>query len=226
MVEGKIHHKSSSRSGQRESECLTNSEVVQILRSLPGDRPFGVLEEGETSEFLRQLYLPLRSLFSTTTTTSQANRARIEQINQLEVPSRLQVRFSSFETDPLEFWERLVKPLPQYSDQLREKRARIFLQGAAQLDSNIEEQRILRRLVAVSAYNLFRRTFPTSSHSRVLEKQLERFLFMVELPSSEHKICGDIIRRGQRHTQFCQKLKVGEEVGFGSLFFASIPDTM
>jgi hypothetical protein len=126
----------------------------------------------------------------------------------------------------LEFWERLIKPLPQYSDQLQENRVRIFLQGAAQLDSNIEEQRILRRFVAVSAYNLFRRTFPTSSHTRILDKQLERFLVTEGLPSSEHTICGEIIRRGQRHTQFCQQLKVGEEVGFGTLFFASIPDTM
>lgn len=166
---------------------MTNSEVVQILRSLPRGRPFGDLEEGEPLEFLRRLYLPLHSLFSITTTTSQANRERIEQINHLEVPSRLQDQFSSFETDPLEFWERLIKPLPQYSDQLPENSARIFLQGAAQLDSNIEEQRILRRFVAVSTYNLFRRTFPTSSHTRGLEKQLERFLFMLELPSSESK---------------------------------------
>lgn len=133
----------SSRRERTIPKPLTNRDVILWLQTLPENRPFGASEDRESSEFLRQLYIPLRSLFGTSTKTSQANRARIEKINKLTVPHRLLNRFTSFQQDPLEFWERLVLELPKYSGQEQKARSRTFLQGVAQLDSNIEEQRVL-----------------------------------------------------------------------------------
>ena len=235
------HSAPSPVSKSRHSKPLTNGEVVEILKSFPENRPFGTLDD--EPEFLRQLYLPLHNVFKTTTTTSRANRTRIQKINRLEVLQSLYCRFSQFEKDPLEFWERLIEALPQYSDQILAERARAFLQGAVQLDSKISEQRIFQRFVAVAAYNLFRRAIPTSE-TRILSKSVKEFLHHMGLPNSDGEISkyGDIIRRGQKHTLFCQKLRSGtiiddgdhdrhggcvdQDEDYGPLFFLSIPDSM
>ncbi|PFH63094.1 hypothetical protein XA68_18231 [Ophiocordyceps unilateralis] len=54
-------------------ELPPNSEVIELLKTLPQSRPFGVFNEGEKPELFRQLCLPLRCLSGTTTTTSRAN---------------------------------------------------------------------------------------------------------------------------------------------------------
>lgn len=202
------------------------------------------MEEGEEPDFL-QLYLPLRQLFSKTTTISRANCARIQKINCLGVLQSLSDRFYLWHDDPLEFWERLVRKLPRYSDQKTEDRARIFLQGAAHLDAQIEDERILRRFVAVSAYRLFRRAFPTSQ-ARIVTKNVEQFLNLVRLPSSTNdiEIYAGILRRGQKHAFFCKKVEQsqhsneytcsnnvnqhldGEADDYGPLPFSAIPDSM
>ena len=223
------------------SRCITNGEVIKFLQTLPEDHTFGTLQEGEEEkqEFLRQLYLPLHSIFKTSTTKSQANRSRIQKISRLEVLQSLSNRFPQFERDPWEFWERLITSLPPYSEQTIETRAQVFLQGAAQLDCTLWEQRILQRFIAVSAYSLFRRAIPTSG-ARVLTTNIEKFLVDVGLQNVPNatEIYGKIIRRGQRHTLFCQKLNSidGDRVDsddrgevtedYGPLFFISIPDTM
>ncbi|PYI02924.1 hypothetical protein BO78DRAFT_432506 [Aspergillus sclerotiicarbonarius CBS 121057] len=231
---------------------ITNGEVIQILQTFPDKQAFGDLKDDqrpEKLEFLRELYGPLRDLFGTTTTCSRANRTRITRIVSLEIPKSLHVRFPQFEKDPLEFWERLVENLPQYSKQNVGNRARTFLESAAQLDVIMDEQRILRRFVAVSVYRLFQRAIPTSG-ARVLNKNVEQFLKNLNIPNTEEDInkYGDIIRRGQRHRPFCMDLKrgppsaddeqccdieegavLGEENAtedYGPLFFSSIPDTV
>lgn len=232
------------------AKSLTNGEVVEVLQTLPEDQPFGVLQGTETKDFFRQLYVPLRSLFNTTTSTSQASRAKICAISRLEVLPSLQARFYEFEKDPLEFWERNVKALPRYSNLDAEDRARNFLEGAAQLDSNIEEQLILRRFVAVSAYSLFRRVFPNNPEDRVFNSNIEQFLTQMGLPNTEAdtKKYGSIIRRGQRHKMICRKLSDGNpsnkiprsnldsnesaesidghNENYGPLFFSSILDAL
>lgn len=134
---------------------FSNGEVIAILKTLPEDRPFGVVDDNQKLEFLRQLYVPLRRLFNTTTTTSKANRDRVKNVNHLEVLQTLRDRFPRFDEDPLEFWERLIETLPRPSERAERDRAKAFLKGATQLDTNIEEQLILRRFMAVSAYKLF-----------------------------------------------------------------------
>lgn len=61
---------SSSVKAAGTTKSLTNGEVVEILRTLLEDQPFGVLQGTKEREFFRQLYVPLRSLFNTTTSTS------------------------------------------------------------------------------------------------------------------------------------------------------------
>jgi hypothetical protein len=219
-------------------ERLTNGEAIEFLRTLPQNHPFGVLENDEKREFLRRLYVPLRDLFSTSTTPSRANRTRVLGISRLEVLKSLAERFQGFETDPLEFWERLSKALPQYAKHGAENRAKIFLEGAVQLDTNIQEQLILQRFVSVASYKLFRRAIPASD-TRIMPESLKRFLIHVGICSSESghediRKYGDIIKRGRRHAHFCQELKSGQTIddsegdneAYGPLFFSSIPDTM
>ncbi|KAJ5115567.1 hypothetical protein N7526_011448 [Penicillium atrosanguineum] len=121
--------------------------------------------------------------------------------------------------------------------------------GAAQLDTNIEEQLIFRRFVAVSAYNLFRRVFPNSPESRVFTCNIAQFLVLTGLPTTDADIdkYGSIIRRGQRQMLICRKLKdddpssyspqdnlisddtsesMQDSDDYGLLFFSSIPDAL
>lgn len=225
--------------GQKDLGHPSNGDVISVLETLPKDRPFGVVDDNLKLEFLRQLYVPLRRLFGTTTSRSKANIHRVQSINQLEVLQKLRDRFPQFKKDPFEFWERSVEALPQYSGQGKLDRARTFLEGAVQLDTNIDEQRILQRFVAVSAYKLFRRAIPTSE-SRVLVTSVKRFLVHTGLSVSNCDIetYSNIIRRGQRYTNFCRQLAAGhigdgdlvngEEHNeiYGTLFFLSIPDSM
>lgn len=224
-------------------ERLTNREAIEFLGTLPQNHPFGVPENDEKREFLRRLYVPLRDLFSTSTTPSRANRTRVLGISRLEVLKSLAERFQDFETDPLDFWERLSKALPQYAKP-GANRAKIFLEGAVQLDTNIQEQLILQRFVSVASYKLFRRAIPASG-TRIMPETLKGFLIHVGICSSEsedediHKY-GDIIKRGRRQAHFCQELKDGQTTDgdtderdsegdnedYGPLFFSSIPDTM
>ncbi|KAL2695835.1 hypothetical protein AAEP93_003135 [Penicillium crustosum] len=214
----------------------SNGEVIAVLKTLPQDGLFAVADDKQKREFLRQLYVPLRRLFSTTTTRSNANHDRVKSVDHLEVLPTLHDRFPRFEENPFEFWERLIESLPRYSEQ-------------TDRNTNIDEQRILRRFVAVSTYKLFRRATPTSE-SRVVKTSVERFLTRAGLSISENDVdkFGDIIRRGQRHTTFCQKLAAGvlvhknmeadgisddglvnrEEYNeiYGPLFFSSIPDSI
>lgn len=224
-------------------ELLTNGEVINFLKTLPEARPFGVFNnEEEKPEIFRQLYLPLRSLFTRTTTSSRANCSKIEQISCLAVPDSLSRRFSRWLEDPLDFWETLLEALPRYSGRRAEDRARIFLEGAAHLDTQIDEQRILRRFVAVSAYRLFRRAILTS-RTRILNSNIKAFLALVGLPTSETDVenYGDIIRRGERHVSFCHRVEGGDDDApknddeehlcggandYGPLFFSDIPDSM
>lgn len=231
---------------------LTNGQVIEFLRTLPENHPFAVPENDEKRKFLRQLYVPLRDLFSTTTTSSRANRTRVLAISHLEVLKSLHARFPDFEADPLEFWERLTEALPQYSEDGADNRAKIFLESAVQLDTNIQEQLILQRFVSLAAYRLFQRAIPTSG-TRIMPETLKRFLIHVGIWSSDcgdQDLCkyGEIIKRGQRHERFCQILMASQstdedtpgnnarrETGvkweydnetYGPLFFSSIPDTM
>jgi hypothetical protein len=245
-----LHYSGPTFSESRDPNRLSNGEVIAILKTLPEDRPFGVVDDKQKLEFLRQLYVPLRRLFNTTTTSSKANRDRVKNVNSLEVLQILHDRFPRFEENPFEFWESLIEPLPRYSEESERNRAKTFLEGAAQLDTNIDEQRILRRFVAVSAYKLFRRAIPTSE-SRVVTTSVKRFLLRAGIAISENDDVdkyGDIIRRGQRHTNFCQGLAAGVLVNknmeandisedgmiereeyneiYGPLFFSSIPDSM
>lgn len=132
------------------------------------------------NETLREV--PLRDLFSTSTTPSRANRTRVLGISRLEVLKSLAERFQDFETDPLDFWERLSKALPQYAKYGPENRAKIFLEGAVQLDTNIQEQLILQRFVSVASYKLFRRAIPASD-TRIMPESLKRFLIHVGICS-------------------------------------------
>lgn len=103
--------------------------------------------------------------------------------------------------------------------------------------------------MAVSAYKLFRRAIPTLE-SRVVTTSVKRFLIRAGLSISDDDVdkYGDIIRRGQRHTNFYQELIAGvlvyksveavdisdggvvnrEEYNeiYRPLFFPSIPDSM
>ncbi|KAI9923423.1 hypothetical protein ASPWEDRAFT_304204 [Aspergillus wentii DTO 134E9] len=216
------------RTSKSTQQPLTNGEVMNVLRKLPPTQPFGSFEKNEDREFFRKLYLPLRKAFTTTTSSSQTNCSRVCRIDQLEVLPSLQARFSEFEKDPLQFWENIAKTLPKYSGLETQNRARTFLEGAAQLEANIEEQRILRRFVALSAYNLFRRAFPMASNDRVYDSNVKKFLTRVGLPKENYNEYGDIIRRGQRHKGFCHRLRDGSGDGedYGALFFPSIPDTI
>lgn len=221
-------------------EQLTNGEAIEFLSTLPQNHPFGIPENDEKREFLRRLYFPLRDLFSTSTTSSRANRTRVLEISRFEVLESLAQRFRVFETDPLEFWERLSEALPQYDKHGAEKRAKTFLEGAVQLDTNIQEQLILQRFVSVAAYKLFRRAMP-SSGTRIMPESLRRFLMHVGICYSgscegeDIDKYGDIIKRGRRYAHFCQRLvasqtidedREGDNEAYGPLFFSSLPDTM
>ncbi|KAJ5956887.1 hypothetical protein N7501_011166 [Penicillium viridicatum] len=109
----------------------SNAEVIAVLKTLPKDGPFAVADNQQKLEFLRQLYMPLRKLFSTTTTSSKANRDRVKSVDHLEVLPTLHDRFPRFEKTPFEFWERLIESLPRYSEQADRNRAKNFLEGAA-----------------------------------------------------------------------------------------------
>ncbi|GLA78622.1 hypothetical protein AtubIFM55763_011636 [Aspergillus tubingensis] len=221
-------------------EQLTNGEAIEFLSTLPQNHPFGIPENDEKREFLRRLYFPLRDLFSTSTTSSRANRTRVLEISRFEVLESLAQRFRVFETDPLEFWERLSEALPQYDKHGAEKRPKTFLEGAVQLDTNIQEQLILQRFVSVAAYKLFRRAMP-SSGTRIMPESLRRFLMHVGICYSgscegeDIDKYGDIIKRGRRYAHFCQRLvasqtidedREGDNEAYGPLFFSSLPDTM
>ncbi|CAI7643606.1 unnamed protein product [Penicillium palitans] len=249
MADLQQHHSQPPASVNNNTSGPSNGDVIAVLKTLPKDHPFGVVDDKQKLEFLRQLYVPLRRLFNTTTTSSKANRDRVKSINHLEVLQTLRDRFPRFEENPFEFWESPIESLPRYSEQAERNRAKTFLEGAAQLDNNIDEQRILRRFVAVSAYKLFRRAIPTSE-SRVVTTSVKRFLIRAGLSISDDDVdkYGDIIRRGQRHTNFCQELAAGvlvhksveavdisdggvvnrEEYNeiYGPLFFPSIPDSI
>lgn len=194
------HLRKAKGRGAHLSPPLTNGEVIKVLKTLPDDQPFGALEEGQKPlEFLRQLYLPLRQLFSTTTRPSQANCSRIQQITRhdLKVPESLSSRFCQWRNNPLGFWERLVETLPRYSDQPAAHRARIFLEGADALNFQLDNGRILRRFMAVSAYSLLRRAAPASS-TDIRASHIAGFLEHIGLPQSKANIekYGDILRRG------------------------------
>lgn len=228
------------------SKRLTNGEVINFLKTLPENSCFGHLEDNEDrlEEFLRHLYVSLRGLFSSTTTTSNANRTKILKIEKLEVLPSLHVQFPLFEDQPQKFWELHNTELQPYdNEQAREHRAKIFLQNAVQLDSNIQEQEILQRFVSVGAWKLFKREIPTCGN-RVVTTSLKRFLKHVGIQcstSDENAVdtYGKIIRRGQRYESFCRELssikptKDKREANqeekneiFGPLFFSSIPNTM
>ncbi|KAJ5292088.1 hypothetical protein N7478_001339 [Penicillium angulare] len=55
---------------------------------------------------------------------------------------------------------------------------------------------------------------------------MERFLAPAELPTVARDVCMEVIRRGQRLTQFCRRLGEEKQFAFGSLFFPSIPDSI
>lgn len=230
----------------KESKPFTNGDVVVALQTLPESQLFGVFNEGEEPEFLRQIYLPLRQLFSKTTRASQANYARIKQISRLRVPEILSSRFIGWLKDPLQFWERILEALPKYSDQPPKNRAKIFLEGVHALDSQLEIGRIFQRFAAVSASRLFKRANPTSA-ARIGTKHITGFLEHAGLENSEANIkkYGDILRRGQRIISFCQRLADKEQPNnnahsddnvmeqphletsdYGPLFFPDIPDSM
>lgn len=105
----------------------SNGEVIAVLKTLPQDGLFAVADDKQKREFLRQLYVPLRRLFSTTTTRSNANHDRVKSVDHLEVLPTLHDRFPRFEENPFEFWERLIESLPRYSEQTDRSRAKTFL---------------------------------------------------------------------------------------------------
>jgi hypothetical protein len=232
---------------KKSPESLSYNEVIAALGDLPGEQTFGHVEDSQHLDFLRRIYRPLHKLFATSTTTSKVNCARVREIKSFQIPQTLQRRFARFEADPLEFWEMLVKPLTRYSDKAEEDRAKLFLENAAHLEKNIDEQMILRRLVAVSSYKLFRRAIPTSDQ-RIMKPSVRKFLSHVGLSISEDdvdtiKTFSDILHRGKRQKDFCEELTVensnddslqatrpssGEDDNhiYGPLFFSSIPDSM
>ena len=232
---------------QKFANRLSYNQVIAALRNLPGEQAFGHVEDPQQLDFLRQIYRPLHKLFATSTTTSKVNYERVKNIQSFQIPQTLQCRFSQFENDPLEFWEMLLKPLPRYSDKAEEDRARFFLENAAHLEKNFEDQIILRRLVAVSSYKLFRRAIPTSDQ-RIMRPSVKKFLSHIGLSVSEDdaeiiETFSEILHRGKRQKIFCEELAV--EVSnddsledtrlnhdeddnhiYGPLFFSSIPDSM
>lgn len=229
-------------------ECLTPAKAIQILQRLTQDESFARLD-AQNREIIRPLYDSLRKLFSTTTTVSQANRVRVLRLERLELVGSLQARFSQFEEDPLAFWNGLTLGLPQYGLEEPKIRAKSFLERAAQLESTVQEQLVLRRFVAVAAFKLFRRAIPTVNH-QIPKQALARFLDQVGISSSESNIekYGYLLKRGQRIVRFCQELKAGklrsthfgdddmnngcegnrgdDNGNYGPLFFLSLPDAM
>ncbi|PHH59602.1 hypothetical protein CDD81_2840 [Ophiocordyceps australis] len=215
------------------TDPITNGEVIDILRRLPRQNPFGLFD-GEKPDFLRQIYLPLHRLFGRPS-FSRTNFMKVQQITHLEVPNSISNQFPRWLEKPLDFWENFTDELPRYSQEEIEARARAFLQSAALLERQIDNQRIFRRFVAVSAYRLFRRATPTSS-TRILNSNIERFLNLVGFQDSEtgFETYGSIIRRGKRLADFCRAAEVGEDDGvthgeindFGPLFLLDLPDSI
>ncbi|KAJ6036010.1 hypothetical protein N7540_000289 [Penicillium herquei] len=225
------------------SENLSYNEVIATLRTLPGEQVFGHVEDTQQLDFLRRIYRPLHKLFSTSSSISKVNCERVKNIKRLQIPQTLQDRFSQFERNPLEFWEMLIESLPRYSDKAEQHRAKLFLQSAAHLEKNFDEQMILRRLVAISSYKLFRRAIPTSD-KRIMKPSVKKFLSHVGLSFSEKDIetFSGILHRGQRQNNFCKELAAqasddkletarsncseDDNHIYGPLFFSSIPDSM
>lgn len=87
------------------------------------------------------------------------------------------------------------------------RRAQLFLQSAIQLDSQITELRVLQRLVAVSAYELFLRIIPRA-RERISAKQMADFLIAIGLqaPSEDSKKYAALVRRGRDWVLFCSRL--------------------
>lgn len=240
----------SNRHNVGQKKSLTNSDVLKALRNLPKEQPFGQAEETETKELLLVVYKQLHRQFGKTTSSSQAHRAMITQLPSLVVIPSFDHDFPKFEKSPWLFWEGTVKKLPPYGSQPMKDRAAIFLTGAAQLASNIEDQLILRRFVAISAYHLFLQAFPRKDNigSRIYTSNIKKFLALLGLPQEDADITtyGDIIRRGRRQKSFCLKLKNDDSfhndsedfpaindrtgnqavVDYGPLLFSGIPDSL
>lgn len=219
----------------KSQDAVSNSEAIDFLRTLPGEDAFGSVT-GEKRDFLRRLYEPLHDIFKVCRNGSQANLNHVKTIRKLKIPQIFLDRFPKFVQEPLDFWERQVQDLPHYSKKSGLERTTVFLQAAIKLSNNIDEQIILRRFVATSAYELFKRA--TSCSSRTTPDNIHKFLSAAGVPipvepDAKKKVLeeyGSIISRGKRQEKICKCIanrgdNISNEI-YGPLFYKSIPDNM
>ncbi|KAF5120408.1 hypothetical protein E5D57_013762 [Metarhizium anisopliae] len=221
----------------------TNGDIIKLLQALRAENEFGVLSEGEDEQILRQIYSPLKSRFCRTckgSKTSSVNYGKIQKIDCRKDLEKVSSNFARWQLNPLEFWERPVLEPLKYSD-VSNNRARYFVLSAAKLDSQITDQEILQRFVAIEIYALFKRV--SEEHSTyVTDDRVGFFLRRLGLPVSEEKVktYGNIIRRGKKVVSFCKKLMQSERsdgfdgdenediiaIDYGALFLPSLPNSM
>ncbi|KID96582.1 hypothetical protein MAJ_07518, partial [Metarhizium majus ARSEF 297] len=186
------------------SLVLTNGAVAQTTKTLPPDEPFG---QGGNPDWLRQIYQqlhvvhgspPKRRVYRTTVTSPSKD---LEDLSS---------HFQHWRQNPESFWETPSTSSTNYIHYIHKdkpRRARLFLQSAVQLDSQITELRVLQRFVAVSAYELFLRIVPRA-RERISAKQMADFLIAIGLqaPSEDSKKYAALVRRGRDWVLFCSRL--------------------
>ncbi|QGA17625.1 hypothetical protein EYB26_005300 [Talaromyces marneffei] len=220
------------------SVVLSNRQVIEKLKTLPGNEPFGSVGESDkvTRKFLETLYDPLKKLFAKApSNSSRANARQIQKIEEIKISQR--DRFSEYRENIPAFWENDVKNI-HYFDEEDESKVKAFLKSACRLNKNVTELLILRRFVDLATYKLYRRIFP---EALVWEEKVREFLKLAHISDpddSEVADFCDIIRRGKRERDFCIELArktntddedESEEENnsiYGPLFVDHIPDAI
>lgn len=180
---------------------LTNADINAITQKLPPNEPFG---QGVNLSLLRQICHQLQLKYG------RSRKPRVYKMTIIPLSKHFEHVSCHFQTwcqNPKLFWERWTTTLKAYSHEQQADRARLFLEDAVHLDTEIEGLRILQRFVAVSAYKLFLRAVPEAKE-RISGKQITAFLTTIGIQAfhEEGEKYGDVVRRGRNWVLFCGQL--------------------
>jgi hypothetical protein len=217
------------------TDVLSNREVIEKLKTLPEDEPFGCVQNNDedTRNLLQTLYDPLKRLFAPASNSSKATSQQIRNIKKIEISHRN--HFPEFKKNELSFWENDIENL-RYFNEKDERKVYAFFKSACRTDKNVTDLLILRRFVDLATYKLYRRAFPEITLVR--ETRVKELLKLAGGSNPDEKeilnLC-DIIRRGKRVRDICIHLAREKNIDekeeeddriYGRLFAKNIPDAM
>jgi hypothetical protein len=166
-------------------------------------------------------------------------------------PSRVLQDFAQWSNDPRSFWDQSAKPLrlkqATYMERFRVFLARAMNEGPelhtqTMLTANIEtsrgyhmqsqlEMRICQyRFTCVLAYKFwarFSRGFKSHKSYKLVAYRVREFLRMAGLSQSNEHACSNVLWWGGRRHEFCARIQPDrEDVDYGPLLRADLPDAM